>query len=132
MEIKKGKFRMKDGVYFVTYQGRDMEDISLCDEDQENRRLYLKESMSMIDEEVEFRIVKKFLAKGVEYYAKLVWTEEKYSLEDVLEAAKYGYEYHEKTAHPEEPIPNGNILQWLMARKKMTQLPNSWLKYRDV
>jgi len=137
MRTKKGNFHLnEDGLYYVHYRnpevGEGVEKFVLSEDDQYNRKLYLRESMSMEGEEVEFELRKRFLAGKTEYFARLVWSEEKYSLEDVLEAAKYGYEYRETTAHPEEPLPTGNVLQWLMARKKMTNTPLTWLKYKQL
>ena len=137
MRIRKGNFHLnEDGKYYVHYRnpevGEGVEKFVLCEDDQYDRKLYLKESMSMEGEEVEFEIHKRFLAGKTEYFARLIWTEEKYSLEDVLQAAKYGYEYREKTAHPDEPLPVGNVLQWLMARKKITNIPLTWQKYKQL
>jgi hypothetical protein len=136
MRTKRGAFHLdEDGKYYVHYRdpqvGEGVEKFVLSEDDQQDRKLYLKESMSMEGEEVEFEIRKRFLAGKTEYFAKLMSPEETYTLEDLLEAAKYGYEYRENTAHPDEPLPTGNVLQWLMARKQMTNIPLTWQKYKQ-
>jgi hypothetical protein len=136
MRTKRGTFHLnEDGKYYVHYRdphvGEGVEKFLLSEDDQAERKLHFKESMSMEGEEVEFEIRKRFLPREISYYARLIWPEEKYTLEDVLDAAKYGYEYREKTAHPHEPLPAGNVLQWLMSRKKMTSFPLNWLKYKS-
>jgi hypothetical protein len=134
MKIRKGIFHLnEDGLFYIHYRnpevGEGVEKFILCEEDQADRKIHLKESMSMEGEEIEFEIRKRFLAGKTEYYAKLASSEEKYTLEDVLEAAKYGYEYRDNSQHTRQ-IPVGNVLQWLMSRKKMTSFPLNWLKYK--
>ena len=136
MRTKIGTFHLdEDGKYYVHYRdpqvGEGVEKFVLSEDDQVDRKLYLKESMTMEGEEVEFEIRKRFLAGKTEYFARLVWSEEKYTLEDVLEAAKYGYEYRDNSQHTRQ-VPIGNVLQWLMDRKKMTKLPLTWLKYKQL
>lgn len=136
MRTKIGTFHLdEDGKYYVHYRdpqvGEGIEKFVLSEDDQYDRKLYLKESMSMEGEEVEFEIRKRFLAGKTEYFARLVCSEEKYTLEDVLEAAKYGYEYRDNSQYTRQ-VPIGNVLQWLMARKQMTKLPLTWLKYKQL
>ena len=136
MNIFKGELHMKDGVYFVKLldqfikvDGKD--EIPLCDDDQLERKQYLKESMSMIGEIVEFEIRKVFFAKNTGYTAKLIWPEEKYTVDDVLAAAQYGYDYRE-TSKIYGEVPVGNVLQWLMHRKELTIIPKNWVKYKQL
>ena len=144
MRIRKGNFHLnEDGKYYVHYRnpevGEGVEKFVLCEDDQYDRKLYLKESMSMEGEEVEFEIHKRFLAGKTEYFARLIWTEEKYSLEDVLQAAKYGYEYREKTAHPDffRCHHRQYFLSNLLKNHKENQtppphIPLTWQKYKQL
>lgn len=136
MNIFKGTFHYRDGKFWVTpvdpfikVDGKD--DIPLCDDDQFERKLYLKESMQISGEIVEFEIKKTFFDKETGYSAKLVWPEQKYTLEDVLAAVKYGFEYSDNSQHDGE-VPVGNTLQWLMARKGLTSIPLEWVKYKQI
>lgn len=52
--------------------------------------------------------------------------EEEYTLEDVLRAAEYGFNYTFNSQLHQPYMPTGNTLQWLMHRKKMLDTPKEW------
>ena len=130
MKIK-GTFHLKsDGKYYVKSSILPNE-FELCEEDQEDRKRYLKESMSMEGEEVEIVIIKKFLPKEVKLIGKLIWGNPQYYLEDIIDAVNYGFNYRDNSQHSGE-VPVGNILQWLMVKKKLTKIPEEWLKFKQT
>lgn len=55
-----------------------------------------------------------------------------YTLQDVLDAANYGYNYA-LTSMPEDDnvIPNGNILQWLMNKKNLIETPKEFEQFKQ-
>jgi len=54
-----------------------------------------------------------------------------YSLEDILKAAQYGFEYHRDSQNNDVNVPVGNVLQWLMGEKKLLELPEEFKKYKN-
>lgn len=135
----KGTFHLKDdGKYYVKAWNLSTvrffvphNEFELCEDDQEDRKRFLKESMSMEGEEVEFELTKKFLAKETKLVAKLIWKTPQYTLEDIIEAVNYGFNYKDNSQHDRE-VPVGNTLQWLMARKNLTKIPKDWERYKSI
>lgn len=54
-----------------------------------------------------------------------------YSLDDILDAIKYGFEYHRDAQNNGIDVPLGNKLQWLMGRKELVFVPNEFKKKQD-
>ena len=51
---------------------------------------------------------------------------EKYSLEDIIEAVQYGFDYREESMNDGKHVPLGNTLQWLMHRKGFIEVPQEF------
>ena len=49
-----------------------------------------------------------------------------YTLEDILEAVQYGFDYRVNSMNDGKHVPLGNTLQWLMAWKKLNQIPEEF------
>lgn len=103
-------------------------EIELSPEHQEERKKYLKETMSLEGEEVDVNIVKKFLAGVTKYYSELIYPEPTYTIQDIIDAVAYGFNYHNESQHSGY-VPVGNTLQWLLAKKKMLNAPKNYEKY---
>lgn len=49
-----------------------------------------------------------------------------YTLEDIIDAVQYGFEYREESQNDGDKVPTGNILQWLMGKKNLTRVPDEF------
>jgi hypothetical protein len=49
-----------------------------------------------------------------------------YTLEDLLEAAQYGFRYHRDSQNDGQEVPLDNLLQWLMNRKGLLEVPEEF------
>ncbi len=49
-----------------------------------------------------------------------------YTLEDIIEAVQYGFDYRVDSMNDGKHVPLGNTLQWLMAWKKLNQIPEEF------
>lgn len=54
-----------------------------------------------------------------------------FTLDDVLDAIKYGFEYHRDAQNNGIDVPLGNKLQWLMGRKELVFVPNEFKEKQD-
>mgnify|MGYP003436656918 CR=1 FL=1 len=57
-----------------------------------------------------------------------------YTLDDIIEAVQYGFDYREESINDGKHVPLGNTLQWLMMRKKLKKAPEEFaekLKNRE-
>jgi len=52
-----------------------------------------------------------------------------YTLDDMIEAVQYGFMYREESMHDGISVPVGNILQWIMSRKNLSEVPP---EFRDL
>lgn len=49
-----------------------------------------------------------------------------FTIEDILDAVQYGFDYHIKSMNDGKSVPTGNILQHLMWRKKLKEVPEEF------
>jgi hypothetical protein len=49
-----------------------------------------------------------------------------YSLEDILEAVQYGFDFRVQSLNNSKNVPLGNTLQWLMWRKNLKEVPEEF------
>ena len=49
-----------------------------------------------------------------------------YSLDDILEAVQYGFDFREQSRNNSKNVPLGNTLQWLMWRKNLKEVPEEF------
>lgn len=54
-----------------------------------------------------------------------------FSLEDIIDAVQYGFDYRVDSMNDGISVPVGNTLQWLMAKKKLRHVPDEFLKYKQ-
>lgn len=55
----------------------------------------------------------------------------RYDINDVLDAVQYGFKYAIESQNDGESVPIGNILQWLMYKKNLTTVPESWKELKE-
>lgn len=123
-----------NGVYWYvkTKTGRGKELIlRLHPEDQGDMENRPHESNSMEGTEVQFRIEKIFLSNQTKLYARLIWSDLNYTVEDIIAAVEYGFKYRDESQH-KGFVPIGNTLQWLMSRKNIQVPPKTWGKFKNV
>ena len=53
-----------------------------------------------------------------------------YSLDDILEAVQYGFDFREQSRNNSKNVPLGNTLQWLMWRKNLKEVPEEFKKLK--
>lgn len=49
-----------------------------------------------------------------------------YTLDDIIEAVQYGFDYRADSMNDGKHVPLGNTLQWLMVRKGLKQIPEEF------
>ena len=49
-----------------------------------------------------------------------------YTLEDILEAVQYGFDYRVDSMNDGKHVPLGNTLQWIIVRKKLKEIPKEF------
>ena len=57
--------------------------------------------------------------------------EVEYTLEDIMAAVQYGFDYRTKAQNDGIKVPSGNVLQWLMARKELISVPKEFDEYQQ-
>ena len=129
-----GKFYHRDGSFFAIHNDPSLDgtEFPFINDDQlELKQIFSGQNFDSDNgKSIEFDLRKKFLDKEVVIEAKMIWAKESYDLADIIAAVNYGFNYRDNSQHAGE-VPIGNTLQWLMARKKLTQVPKSWMKYKN-
>lgn len=54
-----------------------------------------------------------------------------FSLEDVVEAVQYGFDYSLNSQHDGKRVPIGNTLQWLMSKKDLLEVPKEFEEIKE-
>ena len=49
-----------------------------------------------------------------------------FTLQDIFDSVQYGFNYREESQNNEIKVPEGNILQWLMAKKGLMKIPKEF------
>lgn len=52
-----------------------------------------------------------------------------YTLQDIFDAVQYGFAYREESQH-DGFVPVGNILQWIMYKKCLEEIPEEFKKFK--
>ena len=52
-----------------------------------------------------------------------------YTLNDIIDAVQYGFDYREDSQNDGVSVPIGNTLQWLMNKKGLVELPQ---EFKDI
>ena len=52
------------------------------------------------------------------------------TLEDIIEAVQYGFDYRVDSMNDGKHVPLGNTLQWLMWRKNLKEVPEEFKKLK--
>lgn len=68
------------------------------------------------------------IQEGIEFGAKCE-PEKQYSLQDIIDAVQYGFDYRGNSQNDGKKVPLGNTLQWLMAKKGLVEVPQ---EFRDA
>lgn len=55
-----------------------------------------------------------------------------YTLQDIIDAVQYGFEYRAESQNNGENVPLGNILQWLMAKKDLVDVPEEFKEIKKI
>jgi len=53
-----------------------------------------------------------------------------YTLQNIIDAVKYGFDYRDISQNNGKNVPNGNVLQWLMSKKNLIHVPEEFEKYK--
>lgn len=54
-----------------------------------------------------------------------------WTLDDIVQAAQYGFKYRGESQNDGKQVPVGNVLQWLMARKSLIEVPQELKDYKN-
>lgn len=54
-----------------------------------------------------------------------------FTLEDILDAVQYGFDYRAESMNDGKSVPIGNTLQHIMWRKKLKEVPKEFVELRD-
>jgi hypothetical protein len=49
-----------------------------------------------------------------------------YTLQDIIDAVQYGFDYRGESQNDGKKVPLGNTLQWLMAKKDLIEVPEEF------
>ena len=52
-----------------------------------------------------------------------------YTLEDIIDAVQYGFDYKTESQNNGQNVPIGNTLQWLMSKKNLIKVPQ---EFKDI
>lgn len=52
-----------------------------------------------------------------------------YTLEDIIDAVQYGFDYRVESQNDGVSVPVGNTLQWLMNKKGLDEIPQ---EFKDI
>ncbi len=78
----------------------------------------------LCDKEKATRILQRIKKKG--YSAEV-----EYTLDDIMAAVQYGFDYRAESQNDGIKVPSGNVLQWLMSRKELIGVPEEFDKYQQ-
>jgi hypothetical protein len=53
-----------------------------------------------------------------------------FTLEDILDAVQYGFDYRVEAMNDGVSVPDGNVLQWLMNKKGLVELPQEFIDFK--
>ncbi len=53
-----------------------------------------------------------------------------YTLQDIIDAVQYGFDYRIEAQNDGKSVPSGNVLQWLMAKKELLTVPSEFTEYQ--
>ena len=53
-----------------------------------------------------------------------------FSLDDIIDAVQYGFDYRVSSQNDGKSVPVGNILQWLMSKKNLMDIPEEFKRYK--
>jgi len=54
-----------------------------------------------------------------------------FSLDDIIDAVQYGFDYRVSSQNDGKSVPVGNILQWLMSKKELLHIPKEFKDIRN-
>ena len=49
-----------------------------------------------------------------------------YTLQDIVDAVQYGFDYRAESQNNGKNVPLGNILQWMMSKKELIEIPEEF------
>lgn len=52
-----------------------------------------------------------------------------YTLQDIIDAVQYGFDYRGESQNDGKKVPLGNTLQWLMWKKGLVEIPK---EFKDI
>lgn len=55
----------------------------------------------------------------------------KFTTQDMIEAVNYGFKYALESQHNNEFVPNGNILQWIMYKRNLLEIPKEFEIFKN-
>lgn len=70
------------------------------------------------------------LQKQIQLQVENEEPEIEYTLDDVIKAAQYGFTYRGESQNDGKEVPVGNVLQWLMHRKSLIEVPKEFKDYQ--
>ena len=54
-----------------------------------------------------------------------------YTLQDIVDAVQYGFNYRVESQNDGKAVPLGNTLQWLMAKKDLLFVPQEFKEFQE-
>ena len=54
-----------------------------------------------------------------------------FTLQDIVDAVQYGFDYRVESQNDGKKVPTGNVLQWLMAKKDLIDVPTEFKEYQE-
>ncbi len=64
-------------------------------------------------------------------YLSLNKTPISYTLQDIMDAVQYGFNYRTESQNDGIKVPSGNVLQWLMFKKGLIHAPTEFDEYQQ-
>jgi hypothetical protein len=91
-------------------------------------------STKVLDEEDVKRIQEigreAFVAEQTNKEIKDMEDKVEYTLQDIIDAVQYGFDYRTESQNDGKKVPTGNVLQWLMAKKELIDVPDEFREYQ--
>lgn len=54
-----------------------------------------------------------------------------YTLQDIIDAVQYGFDYRGESQNDGKKVPAGNVLQWLMGKKELIWVPDEFKEFQQ-
>lgn len=55
----------------------------------------------------------------------------KFTLQDMIDAVQYGFDYRVKSQNDGKSVPVGNTLQWIMSKRELLEIPKEFKRFKN-